>query len=284
VPDWFAERVRPVVAAYPDYVAGGTWRTLRAAVAGHVMAGVEDVQRRQSGAPPRVAAMLVGQWAVGMVAAAIATGLVRDGIVPQPGEDDLELLQIGGGYCGDVRLADVPVTVAPGHPWAGRAGVETVADTAALGGRAMTTIMQLGEPAVASLVARAGLGRPGLWAQTADTTAAALQRLAAIDGVPLDRVQAVTKRFLTLPGHPWRRTPELWVAEADGVDVGIQRRGSCCLFYQCDPEAADEPPVTADEEYLARFGDDGPRYCGNCLFRDRDDVEARTVFEAVRAR
>jgi hypothetical protein len=50
----------------------------------------------------------------------------------------------------------------------------------------------------------------------------------------------------------------------------------------CDPDLADDPPLRPDAGYVARFGDDAPRYCGNCLFRDREDVEARTVFEATR--
>jgi hypothetical protein len=50
----------------------------------------------------------------------------------------------------------------------------------------------------------------------------------------------------------------------------------------CDPDLADDPPLRPDAGYVARFGDDAPRYCGNCLFRDRTDVEARTVFEATR--
>jgi hypothetical protein len=283
VPAWFADRVRPVAAPYPGYCAGGRWTTVEGAVADDAMAGIEDAQRRQSGAPPRAAAMFTAGWAVGLMAAAIAVGVVRDGVLVHPSDEELELLQIRGGYCGDVRIADVPVSVAAGHAWAGRDGVRAVGGHDRLETAAIATIAGLGEGAVAALGERARLGHPGLWAQAAETAAAALLRLSAFEPVAPDELQAVTKRFLARPGRPWKRTPDVWVARAGEAQVLIQHRGSCCLFYQCDPDLADEPPVRPDAEYMARFGDDEPSYCGNCLFREREDVEARTVFEATRA-
>ena len=282
VPAWFHARVREVVAPYADDVAGGRWTTVEGAVRPDVMAEIEHVQLRQSGAPPRVPAMLTAGWAVGIMAAAIAVGVVRDGVLVHPGDEELELLQIGGGYCGDIRIADVPVSVAAGHPWAGRDGVRAVGGHDRLETAAIATIVGLGAGAVAQLGERAKLGHPGLWAQAAETVAAALLRLAGSEPVAPVQLQEATRRFLTRPGRPWKRTPEVWVAEDGDAAVLIQHRGSCCLFYQCDPDLADAPPVRPDAGYVARFGDDAPRYCGNCLFREREDVEARTVFEATR--
>ncbi len=67
---------------------------------------------------------------------------------------------------------------------------------------AIATIVGLAAPAVAALGERSRLGRADLWAQAAETTAAALVPLAAFEAAPPGELQAAAKRFLTRRGRP----------------------------------------------------------------------------------
>ena len=84
---------------------------------------------------------------------------------------------------------------------------------------------------------------------------------------------------------------DFWLADAESGPVLIKHRGSCCLYYRFDPDASEEQqPDQADERDAARLahvggvGDDPPHYCGTCLFREPEDVEARMVPHAGNVR
>ena len=67
----------------------------------------------------------------------------------------------------------------------------------------------------------------------------------------------------------------------DGQPMPVYQRGSCCLYYRSE-ELEGESEIDAD--FLARFGNDSPPYCGTCRLRAAADVEARAVYWALRAR
>jgi len=282
---WFDERVRPLVNEAAQLCAGGAWLPARTVPSDDELAAVERRLARTDGAPPRTAMTYLAGWWPGYLGSVVAAGAVRDGVVvraSRPGV--LEVLVHPEGWPGDARLAAPAVAVAARHPWAGRAGVEVLADGQGdgLAAEAAAEIRRAGEALVEALARRSGRGRIGLWAQVADCvgwTAAELRRVAAeVD--PQAAIHA-TRALLDAPGAPWRQTPDLWTAEMAGGREIVTHRGSCCLHYRCDHDAAEERH-DPDPAVVARFGDQGPRYCSTCLHRHPAEVEARRRFHRER--
>jgi hypothetical protein len=137
-------------------------------------------------------------------------------------------------------------------------------------------------PLIGTLADRSGRGRAGLWAQVADalggTTAAVL---AADPECPPEELVAATRRLLEAPGAPWGARPALRLLEDGSRPALVLHRGSCCLAYRCDVPGSEElDPGSVERAFRARFGDDPPRYCDTCLFRDAADVDARARWRA----
>jgi hypothetical protein len=280
---WFDERVRPLLAEDAQAASGQAWLPATFVPGEDELEALERQLARADGAPPRTAMTLVVGWWPGHLAAVVALGAVRDGVLVRAARTGvLEVLRHPDGWLADTRLAEVAVAVCAGHPWAGRPGVEVLADRSALLAEAVAEIERAGAPVLEAVAARSRRGRAGLWAQVADGagwTARYLQD--ASPTVDPQAAIAATRELLDTAGAPWRQTPVHWIAEMAGRPEVVTHRGSCCLFYQCDHGAAEERH-DPDPEVVARFGGDGPRYCVTCLHRDPADVEARMRFHRER--
>lgn len=290
--DWFAERVRPLVADHAEDCADGTWGDVGDGLSDSELDAIVERMRRCDGAPERATLTMMAGWSAGYVAWVVSSAVLRDGVLvraSRPGA--LGVLRHPDGWCGDARLGDdVEVAVAAGHPWCGRSGVETLHDRAALEIETIAEIFRACAPIIEVLATRSRRGRAGLWAQIADGIgSSALSLHDAEPQIAPHAAISATERLLQTAGAPWKSTPSFWLADADGGPVVVQHRGSCCLYYRCDPDAREDPPPEEEPDaehlaYLERFPDDGPAYCSTCLFRKPDDVEARMVYHAERER
>jgi hypothetical protein len=291
--DWFAQRVRPLVGDEAEDCADGAWGGLGDGLSSDELDAVVTRMRRCAGAPERATLTMMVGWNAGYVAWALASAVLRDGVLVRASRPRaLSVLRHPDGWCADARLGvAAEVAVAAGHPWCGRPGVETLPDRAALEAEAIAEIVRACTPIIDVLATRSRRGRAGLWAQIADSVGGAAYSLHdAEPQIPADTVIGATERLLHAPGAPWKQTPDLWLADAEGGPVLIKHRGSCCLYHRFDPAAREEQapeeeePDAAHLAYVARFGDEPPHYCATCLFRKPADVEARMVFHAERVR
>jgi hypothetical protein len=282
---WFDERVRPSVRFEPESCCDSRWGSVESGLGDEALDVIEDRMRRSDGAPARTALTILVGWRAGYLASVIAFGLLRDGVVVAPSA--LRVLRSPDGWCADARLAqDARAHVVAGHPWSSRLDVTTVRDHAALEVEAVAAIGRACAPIVDALARRAGRARAGMWAQVADGLGnAALALVQAEPQMAPCSIARATERLLRAPGAPWKHVPQLWTAEVRGEQVLVKQRRSCCLSYRCDPAACEEPVFEPPEPaFLARFGDEPPRYCDTCPLRTPSDVEARALFKVARAR
>lgn len=298
---WFDERVRPLLRYAPGDDAA--WVPLADVASETALAGIEARQLAGAGAPPRVSLTTAAGWMSGYAAAALATGLLRDGVLLRlsaatGGEGRRE----AGGWLSDLRFRDAPILVPPGHPLAGAPGAQVVADPAAAFGDEVAAACG---PWIDAIAVRSGRSRSGLWAMVADSVGGVARTLAAThddrayaiplattpsgrapsreDGTDGDRGprtladwSAAANGLLERPG-PWKRGPQLRVAHHPGGPVLVQHRVSCCLWYRCDPDLADDPAA------VRAAIEEEPNYCSTCVFRTPEDVEARALADATRA-
>lgn len=288
--EWFAERVRSLVGDEEENCDDGVWGDLGDGFSSEELDAVVTRMRRCDGAPERATLTMMAGWNAGYVAWVIASAVLRDGVLvraSRPGV--MSVLRHPDGWCADARLgAAAEVAVAAGHPWCGRPGVETLPDRASLEAEVIAEIVRACTPIIEVLATRSRRGRPSLWAQIADSIGGAAYSLHdAEPQIPTKTAISATERLLHARGAPWKQTPELWLADAEGGPVLIKHRGSCCLYYRFDPDAREEQPPEGEEPdaaYVERFGDDPPHYCATCLLRKPEDVEARLVYYAERVR
>ena len=266
VTGWFDARVRPLVR-YPTG-DGATWVALDDVVAEPALEQIEDRQLREAGAAQKVALTTVAGWTAGYVAAAIAVGVLRDGVLVRlSAARHAEALRDSGGWLADVRFADAPLAVAADHPLSGGAGVEVVDDPASGFGAEITAVLS---PWIDVLATRSGRSRNGLWAMVADAVGSTTATLASAEpSRSLAGWAESVDALLAREGAPWRRRPSLRVVDDPTGPVLVSHRSSCCLWYRCDPDLADDP-IAARADI-----DEEPNYCSTCLFRDASDVEAR---------
>jgi len=157
---WFAERVRPLVA----FATGGDWLPATLLPDEAELARVKQRLLRAEGAPARVALTWLAGWRAGYMASVIATGVVRDAVLVGAGRPGvLRVRRHSEGWLCDAELSDPCVAVVAGHPWAGRPGVETVADRAALERAAIAEIAAACGPMIELVARRSRRGRLGLW-------------------------------------------------------------------------------------------------------------------------
>jgi hypothetical protein len=263
----------------------GRWGSPTDGLDDEALALIEDQMRRTEGAPQRTALTILVGWRAGYLASVIALGLLRDGILVDPAT--LRVLRSPDGWCADACLGhDARALVVAGHPWTSRANVTAVLDYAALEVAAVAALGRTCAPIVEALACRAGRARAGMWAQVADGLGnAALALVQAEPQMAPCSIARATEHLLRTPGAPWKHVPQLWTAPVGRELVLVKQRRSCCLSYRCDPAACEQPVFEPPEPaFLARFGDDTPRYCDTCPLRSPADVEARAVFKVAHAR
>lgn len=264
---WFDERVRPLVR----YSTGGgaEWIALDRVVETTALERIEELQRRGAGAPAKVALTTAAGWTAGYVTAALAVGVLRDGVLLRLSEaQGAAALRDPGGWLCDLRCDAAPLAVTPDHPFAGRPGVEVVDDLHAAFGREVSRVC---DPWIEALATRSRRSRSGLWAMAADAVGTATNTLAATDDSrsPEGWV-AAAEPLLAASETPWRKQPKLWTFEtASGLKGVVQHRTSCCLWYRCNPDDADDPEAVRLDIV------EEPNYCSTCLFRDPKDIDAR---------
>ena len=282
---WFDERVRPLARFDPEACCEGQWGSAADGLDDEALDVVEDRMRRTEGAPARTALTILVGWRAGYLASVIGLGLLRDGILVDPAT--VRVLRSPDGWCADARLGDgARALVVAGHPWSSQPHVTSVRDHAALEVAAVAALGRTCAPIVDVLACRAGRARAGMWAQVADGLGnAALALVQAEPQMAPCSIARATERLLRAPGAPWKHVPQLWTADVGREQVLVKQRRSCCLSYRCDPAACEQPVFEPPEPaFLARFGDDTPRYCDTCPLRSPADVEARALFKAARAR
>lgn len=186
-----------------------------------------------------------------------------------------------GGWPERVDQGPAAVAVAAGHPWAGQAGVQIVADDTALAAAAVVALTAADAPAVVGACrGLARVGRNALWAEVADGFG--LPVLHQI-GLPVDaRVVERLQEAVRTPARPWRNVPDLRAARTGDGWGYLGRKGGCCLAYQC-PEGPDPDVADLDEReraYRERFPPtpESPRYCSTCSLRDLAGCEERQLF------
>ena len=278
VQQWLDARIRSLTHR-PEV---GRWASREQALSEESLAGARAYLRRASGVcDPRAGMRILTGWIAGPVVSVIGALAARDGIgVDLAASAGVELGLAAEGYVADLAIARPRVSVLPDHAWAGSPEVGVVADERALDELAIAGIVAWCGPVIEALEP-SGRGRGPLWAQIPDALGSIAPMLSDADPQAdpqrwIDRVE----RLMAVPG-PWRRAPRLWVADAEGEPVAICHRSSCCLYYRSEEP---EESVELDADFLARFGDESPQYCGTCRLREPEDVEARTVYWALRAR
>lgn len=264
---WFDERVRPLVRYSTG--DGAEWIPFGRIAETAALERIEESQRRGAGAPAKVALTTAAGWTAGYVTAALAIGLLRDGALLKlsAATGPMALRDPGGWLC-DLRVEDAPLLVAADHPFAGRPGVEVVDDPAADFG---TEVARVCGPWVTALATRSKRSATGLWAMAADAVGTATNTLAVADDTRSpDAWIAAAEPLLAADGTPWRKEPKLWTFETpNGLKGVVQHRTSCCLWYRCNPDDADDPEAARLEIV------EEPNYCSTCLFRDPADIDAR---------
>lgn len=264
---WFDERVRPLVR----YATGddAAWVPPSQVVEPAVLEQIEASQLRGAGAPAKVALTTVAGWTAGYLTAALAIGVLRDDVLVRwSGASSAAARRDPGGWLCDLRFDDAPLLVGPGHALAGTDGVEVVDDPAAAFG---AEVVASCAPWIQALAARSQRSANGLWAMAADAVGTATGTIAAADtSRSHDDWIAAVEALLAAPGTPWRKQPAIWpVTTTNGARTIVQHRTSCCLWYRCDPDLADDPGAVRAEIT------EEPNYCSTCLFRDRADIDAR---------
>lgn len=264
---WFDERVRPLVRYSTG--DGAEWIAPERVVETAALEQIEASQRRGAGAPAKVALTTAAGWTAGYVTAALAIGVLRDGVLVRLSEaQSVAAHRDPGGWLCDLRFDDAPLVVAAGHPFATQPGALVVDDLRAAFGAEVARVCK---PWIDALAARSKRSASGLWAMAADAVGTATNTLAAADDTrsPEGWI-AAAEPLLAADGTPWRKQPRLWTFEtASGLKGVVQHRTSCCLWYRCNPDDADDPEAArldiAEE----------PNYCSTCLFRDPADIDAR---------
>jgi hypothetical protein len=282
---WFDTRVRPVATPRLDGgKAGGRWTTRDELTSGSELEAVLGQLERHRGADVRTSLTCLTGWVGGPVARALAVGVVRDGVALRlAGPDPARLYQVPEGYVADLAIAPLTVAVTADHPWSARPDVEVVADWRGLQCLAVAELTRWATPLVEAWRARGRLSRTALWGQLADAIGVLPRLLCeAESATPATTWIERVADLLAVPDAPWRHRPTAWQALSAGGPVVVTHRGSCCLFFRAQPSADACPEPYPD--YLARFGSDGPPYCGTCPLRTSDDVERRLLYWAERHR
>ena len=207
--------------------------------------------------------------AVGFTLAMASAGLLVDG-------STVRLRLHPDGWIDQVDPVGAVVVVAAGHPWAGLKDVRVVPDEDQVARLAAIALANAAEPLVQACRSLARVGRTSLWAEVADGFG--LPMLMQPDA-PVDRGAVRRLQWgLRAEGAPWRRVPDLRIAENGCHSDYLGRKAGCCLAYQCpaediDPQSLDDRSRAFEERFPTLPNE--PRYCSTCSLRELSDCEAR---------
>lgn len=236
------------------------------------------------GIPGGSAGMYLAGWFPGTLAGWVAFALLGSGAAYLPDRLRLSWLLHPDGWADGVALGPgTAALVLPGHPWAGRPGVEVVASAEEQRGRLVAAVIDASTPIVDRIQELTRAGRVGLWHEVGDgfSGAVAYQQAFALTTDHVAVVEALTRH----PGAPWKRKPTLrFVADDFGTWCSFQK-GGCCQYY-LEARALGEDPAAQDLDdlededhraFLRAFPPvaGAPAYCGNCKFLPPEDVFAR---------
>ncbi len=244
--------------------------------------GLRELHERLTaeGTPRKAAAKYLADWFGGLVARSIGFASVAAGAGLLADRDALRWHIHPDGWAARVELGDPVALVAPGHPWSGRPGTETVAGEAERHARTVAALADALRPLVEALRPLSGLGLPGLWAEVGDGFGGVL---AYQSSLPVRPEGIATLRALATAGTaPWKAHPSLWPVDTERGPVCVMHKGGCCLAYT-EPAPDEEPDDEESRLFRERFGDDGaPRYCSHCSLRDAESCEAQQIWYAAR--
>lgn len=233
----------------------------------------------EHGAPPAAAAKWLVGWFAGLLADAVGFTLATASaaLLVQPGRARFRL--DADDYPDRVDPGPATVAVAPGHPWAGQPGVAALSDDAALAAAAVAALTRAADPIVEACRGLARVGRNALWAEVADGFGLPVLHQVAlpVDAAVAQRLQLAVRT----PRRPWRKVPDLRVAQTATGWAYLGRKGGCCLSYQCPDEEPDPAGLTERERtYRERFpralGE--PNYCSTCSLQELNACEQRQAF------
>ena len=260
------------------------WATREEALAPAAVAAVLEQLRTTSGVVDARAGIriLIG-WVAGPPAALIGAIAVRDGVgVDLAASRDVRIGLAAEGYATGLQIGSPRISVVAGHPWAGAANVGVVADEHALDELVLAGIAGWCTPIIEALEPT-GRGRGPLWAQVGDSLAPIAGMLAGAEpGSDPLRWVARVERLLAVRPVPWRQR----AAAVDGrcrrsADRGVPARLLLPLLPQRGASRARRRSIPTTSRASAT---DSPAYCGTCRLRSAEDVEARAVYWALRAR
>jgi hypothetical protein len=204
----------------------------------------------------------------------MASVMLRDGVLVRASRPSvLRVLRHPDGCCADARLgADAEVAVATGHPSSGRSASRRSPIERRWRPRRSQRSSGRARRSRGARHAVAPWPRGSVRRGSPAASAARLTRCMTSSTDPMDTVIARPSGS----GTPRARRRR----ERTGAH---QAPRLCYLSYRFDPDAREEQPPEEEEPdaanlaYVERFGDDLPRYCGTCLFRKPEDVEACMV-------
>ncbi|MGJ7441809.1 hypothetical protein [Aquipuribacter sp. MA13-6] len=234
------------------------------------------------GGTPQMAAKWLVAWTAGTVADAVGFVLAAGGAGVLADTAPLRWRLHPDGWVDRVSLDGCTVLVTPHHPWAGRDGVEVVADEAEVVTRTVDSLVRSVRPVVDALRGIARVGARSLWAEVADGIgmSTTLQPDLPVREDVVHRLRAA----LTAPGAPWRVSPTVRTASAPWGPVYLGQKGGCCLAYQ-RPSPDEVVPDDADltdalREYYARFPPETGtrRVCSTCSLRDPQGCADRQLW------
>lgn len=234
---------------------------------------------REGWAPQPGVTGVVGAFA-GAVAGFVGYAAIASGAHWLVGPGGVRWVLDDDGWPAAVTLLDHRVLVAPGHPWAGLAGVEVEADPDARARRCIDGLVAALTPIVEQARACTKVGRAGLWNSVVDSIGHAAMYQSTF---PADHAQVdVVRRLLAVPGAPWRARPDVRGVDTELGTVCVAQRGGCCLVYtQTWPDEHDDHE---HDELHARFYEaftdppDAPGYCNDCSLRPEEDCFARLLW------
>ncbi len=257
--------------------------------AGHVLGDEAEwlraAHRRilgDGGGTPQMAAKWLVGWTAGTVADAVGFVLAAGGAGVLADSAPLRWRLHPDGWVDRVSLDGCTVLVTPRHPWAGRPGVEVVADEAEVATRTVDSLVRAVRPVVDALRGIARVGARSLWAEVADGIGMSTTHQPHLP-VREDVVHRL-RAALTAPGAPWRVSPTVRTASAPWGQVYLGQKGGCCLAYQlpATEEVVPDEAALTDElrDYYARFPPESgeKRVCSTCSLRDPQGCADRQLW------
>jgi hypothetical protein len=238
--------------------AGAGWVPARAALDDPtVVAGWFAALRAGEAHPPDVAASFLAGWLADILLHAPSTALATERRTWALDPAQLWLHASAEGWFDGLAVGDATLRVLPDDPAGGDAGVEVVADAAAMRRLLAAEAVAVLDPLFTAVRALAPFGRRGMWGSLADGLAGGAVWTAFTAGADtaaaFDAAMALVDDIAAAGGGPLNR-PRAVPIECRHGTVTVTVRGSCCLWYKTAGAATE-----AEED---------ARYCTSCPLRD----------------